>query len=359
MVPGKSNMLNKLRRLITLLLFSVFPISGCTYYSGNEDEMLKVKGPKKVFLNSVGVELLLIPAGEFLMGNDESLDKLSAEFKSSSAFSKNAEPQHHVEITKPFYLAKHEVTVGQFKKFVVETKYQTEAEKEYGGWGYLKNRGLDERPEYNWKNPGWDQTDSHPVGNVTWNDALSYCHWLSKKESKEYRLPTEAEWEYACRAGTQTRYSNGNDPEGLAVIGNVFDGTATEISRGGKKVAITAKDGYVFTAPVGKFHPNTFGLHDMHGNVWEWCADWYEIKQNFYETSPVEDPAGLSAPPIGSPKRMYKVIRGGSWNTSASDCRSATRECAAMGGPMSRNCELGFRIALSIEPTSTKKNPSP
>ncbi len=107
--------------------------------------------------------------------------------------------------------------------------------------------------------------------NVSWNDAVAFCKWLSKKEGNTYRLPTEAEWEYACRAGTTTRYYSGDDPETLAKVGNVADATA-KAKFPDWKYTIKASDGYVFTSPVGSFQPNAFGLYDMHGNAWQWCA---------------------------------------------------------------------------------------
>jgi formylglycine-generating enzyme required for sulfatase activity len=126
-------------------------------------------------------------------------------------------PRHRVRITGPFYLGQYEVTRGQFADFVKDQGYKTDAETDgEGGWGWndstQKFEGRD--PQYNWKNTGFAQTDSHPVVNVTWNDAVKFCEWLSRKEGAIYRLPTEAEWEYACRAGTMTLYQNGDDPEG-------------------------------------------------------------------------------------------------------------------------------------------------
>ncbi len=168
--------------------------------------------------------------------------------------------------------------------------------------------------------------------NVSWNDAVAFCKWLSKKEGKTYRLPTEAEWEYACRAGTTTRYYSGDDPETLAKVGNVADATA-KAKFPDWKYTIKANDGYVFTAPVGKFKPNAFGLYDMHGNAWQWCADWYGAE--YYATSPADDPTG---PDSGDDR----VLRGGSWFDGPYATRSAGRYWIS---PDVRNDIAGFRVA--------------
>jgi sulfatase modifying factor 1 len=185
-------------------------------------------------------------------------------------------------------------------------------------------------PKYSWRNAGFTQGDDHPVVNVTWNDAIEFCKWLSEKERKEYRLPSEAEWEYACRAGTTTAYVGGDDPETLATYGNVADGTA-KAKFPGLDSTISARDGYVFTAPVGEFRANAFGLHDMHGNVWEWCRDWY---RKDYEELGVDDPVNLAA---GS----ERVFRGGSWASYAVNCRSSLRSYQE---PTVRSYYLGFRV---------------
>ena len=148
----------------------------------------------------------------------------------------------------------------------------------------------------------------HPVVYVSWNDADEFCKWLSKKEGKTYRLPTEAEWEYACRAGTKTRYSFGDDPQELVRYANAADQDRKKLCPGcnvmipsfdasgkptGKKIPfpfLAGSDGFAWTAPVGKYKPNAFGLYDMHGNGWEWCSDWFD--EHYYEKSPVDDPTG-------------------------------------------------------------------
>jgi formylglycine-generating enzyme required for sulfatase activity len=241
--------------------------------------------PTKPITNSIGMKLVLIPAGEFLMGSpDEDREARDDE-----------KPQHRVRITRPFYLGTTEVTRGQFRRFVDETGYRTEAD---------------------WNHPGFEQTDEHPVVKVNWNDAVAFAAWLSRKEGETYRLPTEAEWEYACRAGTTTRYSCGDDPEGLAAVGN-----------------LAAQDGYTYTAPVGRYKPNAWGLYDMDGNVWEWCSDGYAA--DYYKSSPVDDPPGSGGAPV-------RVIRGCGWDVVPGEARSANRDAHA---PVIRRYHLGFRLA--------------
>ncbi|MGZ3303084.1 MAG: SUMF1/EgtB/PvdO family nonheme iron enzyme [Isosphaeraceae bacterium] len=283
------------------------------------------RGFPSLITNSLGMKFTLIKAGGFLMGSpDTDKDAEDAE-----------KPQHRVRITRPFYLGVHEVTRGQFRRFVDDTGYQTEAEKDgKGGWGWNEDaKKFEQNPRYTWLNPGFEQTDLHPVVNVSWNDAVAFAGWLGKKEGKTYRLPTEAEWEYACRAGTTTRFFCGDDAEGLAEVGNVADGTA-KAKHPDWTWAIAAQDGFVYTSPVGHYPPNAWGLYDMHGNVWEWCWDWYG--KDFYKGSRVDDPAG----PL---EAAYRVTRGGSWNFGPRYCRSAGRNWDAPGY---RYINLGIRLAL-------------
>ncbi len=343
-----------------LLLLQFMGIGCMTSLLYADDPLKKAEAQVKAVRNSIGMEFVRIPAGEFMMGCDESVDELlkmygkerNITLNASIASLEDSKPSHRVVITKPFYLGKYEVTVGEFNRFVESTGYVPEAEGYGGGWGFAKARGsLDQAVRFTWKNPGWEQTDSHPVGNVTWNDAVAFCKWLSKTDQKEYRLPTEAEWEYACRAGSKTRYSFGNDPKDLAEFGNVEDRIAGEFTPGYFGGEIKAKDGYVFTAPVGKFRPNAWGLYDMHGNVYEWCSDWITFKENYYDTSEINDPQGLAAPTTEDRKKRLKVIRGGDWNSGSWACLSASRGIAALGGPLGLNCGIGFRVAVTADPS--------
>jgi formylglycine-generating enzyme len=290
-------------------------------------------------VNSIGMKMVSIPAGEFLMGGQESAKELIEAFpayRRPPEFFKDEYPRHRVRITKPFQLGKYEVTVGQFCRFADETGYKTEAETDgLGGWGYDaaqgKCRGRD--PKFNWRNPGFKQTDDQPVVDVTWNDAVAFCKWLSRKEGRTYRLPTEAEWEYACRAGTATRYNNGDDPRKLALVANVGDDKGRTTFPHVQELDLP-KDGPVkFTVPVGKFPPNRFGLCDMHGNVWEWCSDWHGA--DYYAKSPVDDPSG----PASGTKR---VRRGGAWHSFPLWARVSFRN---WNSPGSRCVNLGFRVA--------------
>jgi formylglycine-generating enzyme required for sulfatase activity/serine/threonine protein kinase/Flp pilus assembly protein TadD len=312
----------------------------------------KPAGPAAALTNSIGMKLVLIPAGEFRMGStaSEVAQMLQTFSDAKKEDFDDEQPQHRVRITKPFYLGVHEVTVGQFRKFVEDRGYKTEAEKDdRGGFGFNESTGrFESGKQYTWKNPGFAQTDLHPVVNVSWNDAVAFCEWLSRKENARSRLPTEAEWEYACRAGTTTWYSSGSDPESLAQVGNVADATlkAKRLSDLAHSTYINGRDGYVFTAPAGQFQANDFGLYDMHGNVWEWCADWYD--KDYYVGSPVDDPKGPSS---GSDR----VGRGGGYCSRPGGGRpGGGRSSGRNGGsPEDRRLNLGFRVARSPSDSKT------
>ena len=261
--------------------------------------------------------LVLIPPGDFTMGNghtpDEEVGLFEGRYGMSSLASRfdDEYPPHRVRITAPFYLGARHVTVGQFRRFVQRTGYKTDAERDgKGGVGFTGN-ALEQRPVYSRRNPGFEQADDRPVVNVSWNDAVAFCRWLDREDGREYRLPSEAEWEYACRAGTTGRYWCGDDPEELARVANVAD-AALAAKFPPSKSGLKASDGYAFTSPAGSYRPNPFGLFDMHGNAQQWCADWYDVA--YYEGCPKTDPTG---PPFAG----LRVLRGGSWLDTPMEAR--------------------------------------
>lgn len=291
--------------------------------------------------NSIGMQLVLIPPGEYLMGSGETLEQLRRDFKfGNKTWLASELPQHRVRIARPYYLGAYEVTKGQFRTFADATHYKSEAEKDgLGGAGFdpqkelqPDGKALHQSPRFNWRNWGVEDGENFPVVNMTWNDATAFCDWLSLRDGKKYRLPTEAEWEYACRAGTTGRFYNGNDTEALTRIGNVAD---LSLAQKLHYKTLQSSDGWAFTSPVGQFKPNNFGLYDMIGNAFEWCRDFYE--PNWYDQSPIVNPAGPSEP-AESPLHAF---RGGGWEADAVYCRCAARYLAK---PTLRDGSAGFRV---------------
>ena len=258
------------------------------------------------------MKLVLLPPGEFDMGSTEQeVEELVAAVKASGVdasiaeWFRNQTPRHHVRITRPFCLGKHEVTVAQFRQFVDATGHESEAEKQGKGTTAVDFSTAQWNPNtgFTWKAPGFSQGEDHPVGCLSWDDGVAFCRWLSEREKASYRLPTEAEWEYACRAGTTTRFFTGDHPRTLRGYANLPDLALRKVLA---KLPTSApwNDGFAYTSPVGRFRPNAFGLHDMYGNAAEFCADWYA--PDYFQTSPVDNPPG----PATGPGR---VIRSSQW----------------------------------------------
>ncbi|MDB5339502.1 MAG: pknB 29, partial [Planctomycetaceae bacterium] len=265
--------------------------------------------PAAQFTNSLGMKFNLIPAGKFRMGTPPEEMKLLSEQNKDEGFNHmllKEGPEHDVEISQPFYLGTTEVTIGQFRLFVKAN------------------------PDYDLGAPGWDQaafpqTDEHPVVQVSWHHAQKFCNWLSDKEGQRYRLPTEAEWEYSCRAGKSGhRYCFGNED---AELPNYAWYRANQ--SGG-------------THPVGQKLPNAWGLYDMHGNVFEHCQDWRD--HDYYKYSPVRDPQG---PNTGT----HRVTRGGGWYFAADHCRNAFHSWLA---PHERRDHVGFRVVRVAPPEGVR-----
>ena len=218
-------------------------------------------------------------------------------------------------ISKPFYMQSTEVTVGQWRQFIQDIDFKTEAETGGGAW-ILTGAKLEFKEGYYWDNPGFEQSDKNPVTCISWNDIQAFVKWLNSKEEKTYRLPTEAQWEYACRAGSTTRFCFGNDRNRLG------------------EYAWYRNNSGEHPYQVGEKEPNSWGLHDMHGNVSEWCQDWYGA----YTAASVTDPKG---PASGSDR----VVRGGTWLGSARFCSSPFRYWFAQ---RSRLSGPGFRLASNL-----------
>lgn len=271
--------------------------------------------------NGVTLSLTLIPHGRFMMGSCQT----------EGVWQRNDETQHEVTLTKPFYMGITEVTRGQFASFVRNSGYKTDAEKDgKGGDGYDGEKWI-ARAEYNWRNIGIDQTDNHPVVNVTWYDAVAFCQWLSKKESRQFRLPTEAEWEYACRSGVSVDVKCGDGDEDMYKYGNYCDESNTENWAWQDK---KHNDGEDNIAKVGIYLPNTWGLYDMRGNVQEWCQDWY----GEYGSAAVSNPIGVQ---IGE----TRIVRGGCWYAPLSMCLPTRRSRLKPNG---RDSGVGFRVILEL-----------
>lgn len=244
----------------------------------------------KAVTNSIGMKLVLIPHGTFMMGSPRTEKEREDD-----------ETKHEVTISRDYFLGVTEVTQGQYEKVVGRN------------YSYYSNFRRSAKIEIK-------DTSNHPVEMISWTQAAEFCKRLSdlpeeKQEGRVYRLPTEAEWEYACRAGSTNAYSFGDSPE---LIGDYawYEGNSNDQ-----------------THPVGKKKPNAFGLYDMHGNVWEWCNDRYK-----------EYPRVSVTNPVGPTKGKFRVFRGGSWVDGIAGCRSASRLEKSFVIGFSTG---GFRVALS------------
>lgn len=320
----------------------------------------------KVERNSLGMQLVSIQPGVYERGVKD-VDRLRKSHPNTMELTvdlQDERPAHPVRITRPFSIGAHEVTVGQFRGFVKATQYVTTAEK--SGQGALAFQpsaktalarfALD--PNCTWKSPGFEQTDDHPAVGVSWTDAVAFCEWLSKTEGATYRLPTEAEWEYAARAGADTTYVGGDTPDTIYAYGNIGDAAleaaAPGVVRPQQPILLEPGqgDGVVYTSAVGRFKPNAWGLYDTHGNVWEWCSDRYYDRyyEQLVKAARAKAPPGkmnetVDPPgPDSTPQHKHgdwRTMRGGSWCTGPMGARSVSR---AFGEANDAFCYTGFRV---------------
>jgi formylglycine-generating enzyme required for sulfatase activity len=262
----------------------------------------KVAGTPVHITNGAGMKLTLIPPGQFLMGSTDADEESS----------RSEQPQHRVRITRPFYVGTYEVTQVEYER--VMRKNPSRYWK--AGDEARRVRGLD--------------TSRFPVESVTWDNAVAFCGLLSglaeeQQAGRTYRLPTEAEWEYACRAGTTAPFHVGWPLELRQANFSHYQGRTT-----GKASGVGRP------APVGSYRPSAFGLFDLHGNVWEWCADSYDV--DYYAHSPADDPHCTS-------NEFARLVRGGSWEDLATACRSANRFWYQ---PKTRLATVGFRVVAEM-----------
>jgi len=310
---------------------------GCAHCAParTESPARKLTEPVQVLAAGQAPPLVTVPGGSFQMGNTR-----------GDGYPDDGEsPVHEVRLAS-FQIAPETVTNRQFAAFIANTGYTTEAES--FGWSFVfagflpdrfpPTRGVAAAPWWrqvhgaDWSHPEGPHSDiekrgSHPVIHVSWNDAMAYCAWSGT------RLPTEAEWEYAARGGTAAnRFWWGNDltPNGKHRM-NVWQGTFPTKN--------TAADGYPGTAPANAFAPNAWGLYNMTGNVWEWCADWFD--PTYYARSPVERPAGAD-------DGTSRVMRGGSYLCHKSYCNRYRVDSRSASTPDSSTGNIGFRVARDL-----------
>ncbi|MBS0566003.1 MAG: formylglycine-generating enzyme family protein [Proteobacteria bacterium] len=273
--------------------------------------------------------LVVIPIGSFLMGSSAT----------EAGHRSTEEPQHEVKIALGYALGRDEVSVGEFRAFVDDAKYVTDAEKLGGSTVYDEDSGRTiERRGVSWRNDysGAVAGDDLPVVHVSWNDAVAYAQWLSARTGKRYRLPSEAEYEYALRAGTTTRYwwGDGNPPPRIANL--TGDGDKSPMQRRWTNAFPRYSDGYWGPAPIGKFPPNPFGLRDIDGNVADWIEDcWHDN----YLRAPANGRAWVN------PGCQRHVVRGASWGSAPDQARSAFRTSLPVDA---RNAQVGIRVARDL-----------
>jgi formylglycine-generating enzyme required for sulfatase activity len=271
----------------------------------------KEQAPRPQPSTAIEPDLVFVQGDTFTMGSKTEDPNASV----------NEKPCHQVQVSS-FYMSKYELTYDEFKTFVNETGYQTDADKDGGSYIWDGSK-WEKKAGVNWRHDAQGQPRDldekrHPVIHVSWNDAQAYIKWLNGKTGKNYRLPTEAEWEYAAKGGAKSP-------------GYLYSGSNT--------IALVAwynENSSNRTHPVGEKQANELGLYDMTGNVWEWCQDWYDAA--YYAGRP-----DLDINPQGGSPAQYRVGRGGGWNFNPAYCRVANR---GRSTPDYRSDNLGFRLVL-------------
>ena len=298
----------------------VAPTTVHTLRSTLQENNLQHLAPGTVFRDCADCpQIVIIPPGNFTMGSPES----------EAGRMDREGPQHSVAIPSVFGVGKYEVTKAQFARFVQESGHSTS-----GGCFAWNGSKYEQDASKDWRNPGFAQTENDPVVCVNWNDATAYTDWLTKETGKPYRLPTEAEWEYAARAGTQAPRPWGDNTSDACRYANVADESAKRDIPGTTSWTFhECDDHYAYTAPVGSYPPNAFGLYDMLGNAWEWTEDcWNEEDAN----------ARSKARDRSSGSCTQGVLRGGGWVDSP---LFVSYDFRFLIGSRDRDYYTGFRVA--------------
>lgn len=280
-------------------------------------------------------EVVVLPAGTFMMGST-SEETTKAEVRADAA--EREQPKHAVTFAKPFAIGKYEVTLAEYRAFVEATNRPdpdrcitwTEATDT---WGEVDGAS--------WQNAGFYQGENHPVGCLDLEDARGYSVWLSEMTGERYRVPSEAEWEYAARGGTATNQSWGDTMEDMCRFTNASDLTRADVHKGVRDTPtrfFECRDGYVYTAPVGSFPPNAYGLYDMVGNIWEWVEDCFIIG---YDGAPSDGSVRYD------PNNCDRlIVRGGGWYARNWFMRPAGR---SREYPEYRSTTLGLRVVRELD----------
>lgn len=289
--------------LVLLLVLWTCPLMASQFYQFNDVLQDELAGP----------DMVLVKAGEFLMGDQQGKG------------SPNEGPVHRVTVEQAIAVAKFEVTVAQFKAFIDDSQYVTDAEKGNSCYTMNEQHNWLWRKGANWSQPGFEQDSTHPVVCVSWRDAMAYSRWLSERTGQQYRLPTEVEWEYLARAGTDTPWHWGTGSQCKAA--NCCTST----------LWLTKQ-----TQDVGSYAPNGYGIYDTAGNAWEWTSSAYTER---YDGSEM---IATAAHDDTSPK----VVRGGSWYRFAEFSRSSAR---GQNWAQSRFSDVGFRVVRDVTPEFVKQ----
>ncbi len=322
--------------------FKLLPGDVQSFLTSVLDSFVDVSRDNKLqsFTNSLGMELVKIPSGSFIMGSSETDISwaMATLAQGRPANIENEFPVHKVRISRPFHISSTEVTVAQFQTFVDETGYITDAEDEKGGQVFnAKDRRFERKEGATWRNPGWVIQPNQPVTMISYNDATAFAEWLSVKEKLPYKLPTEAQWEYAARGGLAAAQFPWGD--------ELPDGKRANYADKNKDFEWRDRNvdgGYKWVAPVGSYEPNNYGLYDMAGNVLEWVRDHYG--EDYYKFSPELDPEG---PGHGE----NRVMKGGEWTFGPLNLRCAFRGWAR---PDLAFYNSGFRLV--VDTAAVQKN---